>query len=205
MCKTAHCFNKMFFKCIVFLSILCGLFASDCILPSSKTYFASTEALNWTDAREACINVGGELASIITNEEYNSIETFLVQNNKKPANKWSGYWLAGIRHSDGTFYWDTTGTRVGTSVGGWLFNEPNDVSQMEHCIELKWDDEMGYSGWNDISCDTKRRYLCQNTKKEDSRVKSLEDYSFLGQANPKNKVENYRLSFYHLRFPRRRY
>ncbi|XP_030751837.1 CD209 antigen-like protein A isoform X2 [Sitophilus oryzae] len=152
--------------------------------------------LNWTAAREACINADLELASVLLNQEHNAIEKFLLEHIKKEEDIWSGYWLAGIRHHSGSFYWDNTGIKVG--LGGlpprdyhvklWLLGEPNNVSGMEHCLELKWDGI--FSGWNDISCSKRRRYICQSTREGGLREKDSEDYSYLAFPNALNQQVN---------------
>ncbi|XP_030751844.1 uncharacterized protein LOC115879270 [Sitophilus oryzae] len=172
---------------IVVLCVLFGLSASDFMHTSDKTYFLSTENLNWTDAREACIDAGLELASVRSNEERDAIEAFLKEYNPKPTS-WYGYWLAGIKYPNGTFYWDTTDIEVGDNVeNGWLPDEPNDAFNTENCLELKWDEH--HLGWNDFSCDEEKPYICQNPRKEDSNGNSLDDYSFLLKIEPRNQFE----------------
>ncbi|XP_030751967.1 CD209 antigen-like protein E [Sitophilus oryzae] len=179
--------------------VLCGLCASGFVPTVYSTYMLSIEALNWTDAKEACNEAGLELASVISNEERDNIEKFLVENNQKPVDKWSGYWLDGIRYPNGTFYWDTTGTEVGDGVeNGFVLGEPSNAYQKEHCIELKWDDVN--LGWNDYFCAEKKRYLCQNPRKEGPKSEGLDDYSFLDVRNPENLSDHFRDPF-----PRRIY
>ncbi|XP_030751891.1 perlucin-like [Sitophilus oryzae] len=202
MCETVWntftYYYKMFPEVILVLSIFSGLCTSDFVSTPNQNYFLSIESLNWTDAREACINASLELVSVLSNKERDTIQTFLKENNLKPADKWSGYWLAGIRYPNGTFYWDTTETEVGLGVQyGWLFGEPSNADALEHCLELKWDGNN--FGWNDYHCIVEKRYLCQNRRKDGSDTNGLEDYSFLTEENLRNSYRD--RFYYHVRSP----
>ncbi|KAF7284112.1 hypothetical protein GWI33_022571 [Rhynchophorus ferrugineus] len=174
--------NKMLFK-ITLLLIVVYLNVCFCefVETPDKIYFASKEVLNWTDAKNACAEAGLELVSILNKNELLILEIFLKEYQLKPADKWSGYWLAGIRYPNGTFFWDTTSTEVGKDIKAWLPGEPSNAYQKEHCVELKFDKVR--LGWNDYFCVEERKYLCQASRKEVPRGEDLDDYSFLAEKN----------------------
>ncbi|XP_030752002.1 CD209 antigen-like protein B [Sitophilus oryzae] len=198
-------FNKMFFSStnfFVLLSILCHLCTSDFVPTLNSPYLLSTEALNWTDAAKACIGAGLELVSVMSNEERDAIQTFLEENNQIPADIWSGYWLAGIRYPNGIFYWHSTSIKVGDSVeNGWLFGEPSNAYQREHCVELKWNGIR--LGWNDYFCFEKKRYICQNPIKDNNiRSQGMSDYNFLTAENPDESSDYFKDGIYPYRLRR---
>ncbi|KAF7284107.1 hypothetical protein GWI33_022566 [Rhynchophorus ferrugineus] len=67
-----------------------------------------------------------------------------------------GYSLSGIRHPNGTFIWDTTGTKV-VMEKNWEIGEPSNSFYKEHCLELKFGDDEYV--WNDYPCDERRKYM----------------------------------------------
>ncbi|KAF7284113.1 hypothetical protein GWI33_022572 [Rhynchophorus ferrugineus] len=144
-----------------------------------KTYFASKEELNWTDAKNACAESGLELVSILNTKEQELLETFLKEYQLIPEYRWNGYWLSGIRYPNGTFYWDTTGTKVGEDVNGWALGEPNNGFKREHCVEITLNKGASLLAWNDYFCVEERRYLCQSPRKDGPRGQDLDDYSYL--------------------------
>ncbi|XP_076250618.1 salivary C-type lectin 2-like [Rhynchophorus ferrugineus] len=162
----------------IFVTILAiNLYYFEFVRGSDKTYFVSDEAANWTDAKQACREAGMELASVLNEKERVSLEKFIERYKLTPSDKWTGYWLSGIRYPNGTFIWDTTGTQVGEEVNNWQLGEPSNGNSKEHCIELKIVDE--HLGWNDYFCDENRRYICQYIQKERPHGQDLDDYSFL--------------------------
>lgn len=152
------------------MSFLCIGISSEGIIDGSSTFYktygpflVSKEAVNWTDAKTECQNAGLELVSILSEEEQTALKIFIRENKLIPKDKWSGYWLAGMRQDDGKYYWDTTGTEVDSSFQGWSWGEPSHAYGREDCVELKWTDfEIG---WNDYFCDETRRFICQVPRK----------------------------------------
>lgn len=126
-------------------------------------YFVSQGAVNWTDAKQSCKNVGLELASVISEDEQSALELFIIKSGLSPVDKWSGYWLSGKRHEDGNYYWDSTGTKVGETFRGWAWGEPSHAYGREDCVELKG--EYIFLRWNDYFCDETRRYICEIPRK----------------------------------------
>ncbi|KAF7284104.1 hypothetical protein GWI33_022563 [Rhynchophorus ferrugineus] len=111
-----------------------GLSSTEFVSTSKEDkYFASKEAVTWEDAKRTCVQAGYELVSVQSFKEKDRLETFLDDNNLTPKDPYSGYWLAGVRHSNGSFYWDTVNTLLDRDL----------------------------EGWNDLACTDLRRYLCQ--------------------------------------------
>ncbi|XP_076250590.1 salivary C-type lectin 2-like isoform X1 [Rhynchophorus ferrugineus] len=171
----------MFLKIVLLLIVACfsACFKCEFAVTPDKTYFASKETLNWTDAKNACSKAGLELVSVLNTKEQILLETFLREYQLVPADRWSGYWLSGIRYPNGTLYWDTTGTEIGEEVDGWARGEPSNAYEKEHCIELKLDEGANRLGWNDYFCIEERKYLCQTPRKEGPVGQDLNDYSYL--------------------------
>ncbi|XP_076250637.1 salivary C-type lectin 2-like [Rhynchophorus ferrugineus] len=180
----------MFNRLVFFLTVAvlaANLSLCEFVKTWDKSYFASKEAVNWTNAKQACRDAGLELASVLTEKEKTSLEKFIEKNKITPTDKWTGYWLSGIRHPNGTFFWDSTGTQIGEAVTNWQLGEPSNGYNREHCVELKLVDvELG---WNDYFCDENRRYICQNIRKEGPHGQDLPDYRFLTENNTLGTIE----------------
>ncbi|XP_076250542.1 salivary C-type lectin 2-like [Rhynchophorus ferrugineus] len=175
----------------IFIVAIFGVCLGEFVETPDKLYFASKEALNWTEAKKACEKAGLELVSLLNENDKAALESFLKEYKLAPQDAWTGYWLAGIRHPDGKFYWDTTGTKVGEGLSDWLVGEPSNAYFKEHCIELK----QGFNqmGWNDYFCVEARKYLCQVPRAEGPRGEGLRDYSFLAEENRLNERPSYRV------------
>ncbi|KAF7283410.1 hypothetical protein GWI33_000684 [Rhynchophorus ferrugineus] len=78
-----------------------------------------------------------ELVSVQSFKEKDRL-TFLYDNNLTPKNPYSGYWLAGVRRSNGSFSWDTVNRLLDRDLEGWSYGE------------LKFD--YVKLGWNDLAC-----------------------------------------------------
>ncbi|KAF7284108.1 hypothetical protein GWI33_022567 [Rhynchophorus ferrugineus] len=105
---------------IIVTILAINLYYFEFVRGSDKTYFVSDEAANWTDAKQACREAGMELASVLNEKERVSLEKFIERYKLTPSDKWTGYWLSGIRYPNGTFIWDTTGTQVGEETSTWV-------------------------------------------------------------------------------------
>ncbi|XP_071080567.1 uncharacterized protein [Haliotis cracherodii] len=72
--------------------------------PVTYTYFVSYK--NWNDARTTCIQNGGDMASLDTQERFDAVKMFL--NDRKSSGKSiaNSLWIGITRSStDGQFYW----------------------------------------------------------------------------------------------------
>ncbi|XP_066253918.1 uncharacterized protein [Euwallacea similis] len=119
-------------------------------------YFVSDEKLTWFEALTACSNRGLNLM-FPQNFYESSLMRIYISVAHLPSDKYSGYWIGGIRKTDtDDFFW-LDGKPI--DKNGWLLGEPNGFSG-ENCIELKkksYDNEVG---WNNLYCHDLRRYIC---------------------------------------------
>jgi hypothetical protein len=110
----------------------------------------------WSDARAACVAEGGDLASILSEEE----NTFAVAIAKG-----ARVWIGG---SDGAF----EGAWTWSDGSPWRYakwnpGEPNNNywGASEHCAELY--DAYGNGNWNDLPCHLSLHYICKRPQYSD--------------------------------------
>ncbi|CAH1797124.1 unnamed protein product [Owenia fusiformis] len=111
---------------------------------------------NFWEARQQCLNAGGDLASVGTIEEYN----FLAETHYVEA-----HWLGGTaeRAQNGTYHWlDGTPWNASVAQAAWGDGQPSGGNQ--HCTAW-WQSEIGK--WDDKNCDTYYAgYLCKFPKRD---------------------------------------
>ncbi|XP_063952038.1 C-type mannose receptor 2-like [Lytechinus pictus] len=107
----------------------------------------------WTNHRNICQSLGGDLASIRDRSEQAYIVT-LLENEPYPV--WIGL---NDQESEGLFTW-SDGTPV--LYTNWDRNEPNDNGHSEDCIVMFGSNSGNDPGvWNDAECTQKYKSLCQ--------------------------------------------
>jgi hypothetical protein len=106
--------------------------------------------MNYADAHEACLSRGGDLLSIHSQEEQETIGQVAYAS-------YQGHLWIGIndREVEGTFAW-TDGSLV--DFEHWNKNEPNDWGSGEDCGHLYEGNE---NRWNDLPCWHEAGYLCR--------------------------------------------
>jgi len=120
-----------------------------------ETYFGHTnmcykfysDRLLWADANQACIDAGGNLASILDPETNEFITTLTKEYT----------WIGGHRLEDDQDVW---GWADGSewSYENWNGGEPNNAGGREDCVAINW----GQPGrWDDGYIDASYPYLCQ--------------------------------------------
>ncbi|XP_075778589.1 macrophage mannose receptor 1-like isoform X1 [Pelodiscus sinensis] len=109
------------------------------------------EMLTWHAARTACIQLKGNLASILNEEEQAFLITYF---NDISADAWIG--LNNI-NSEYTFLW-TDGKRV--SYTNWARDFP-DYDIEADCIFMKKSPIEEAGKWKDADCQTNKSYVCQ--------------------------------------------
>ena len=125
---------------------------------NGHSYMVYDEPMTWTEAKAACEEKGGHLATVTSREERDFISG-LVETNA--ANNGGGkyhYWLGGTdEKSEGSWEW-VTGETWGYS--NWCENQPNDgINDINHAgqdyLELQVtrgdQGDSEYLTWNDIN------------------------------------------------------
>jgi hypothetical protein len=98
---------------------------------NGHSYYRSTGSMTWTDARQACINMGGHLVTVTTAAENNFI-----------FNLWPSGWIGLTDEvSEGTWRW-VTGEPY--TWGNWNWGEPNNAGNEDY-IQF-----VGNGQWNDL-------------------------------------------------------
>ncbi|CAM4596068.1 macrophage mannose receptor 1-like [Lepidochelys kempii] len=107
----------------------------------------------WIEARDFCRAIGGDLATIHSEEEQNII------NGLKRAHVHKSYWMGlSAFDPDGGFTW-SDGSPV--NYENWADGEPNNYDGNEKCGMFN-----GYTAmqWNDMFCETLGDWICQIKK-----------------------------------------
>uniref|UniRef100_A0A8C5Y4E3 Macrophage mannose receptor 1 n=1 Tax=Microcebus murinus TaxID=30608 RepID=A0A8C5Y4E3_MICMU len=115
------------------------------------------EKKTWFESRDFCRALGGDLASINSKEEQQTIWRLITTSGSYHELFWLG--LTYGSPSEG-FTW-SDGSPV--SYENWAYGEPNNYQNVEYCGELKGDPGMS---WNDINCEHLNNWICQIRKGE---------------------------------------
>uniref|UniRef100_A0A3B3H9A4 C-type lectin domain-containing protein n=1 Tax=Oryzias latipes TaxID=8090 RepID=A0A3B3H9A4_ORYLA len=116
----------------------------------TSCYFLSGESKSWDEARESCRTRGADLVVINTEEE----NMFLSALKKQK------FWIGlSDRDLEGTWKW-VDGSSLTPQF--WEENQPDNGGGMvaygeEDCVEIRFIP----GSWNDISCETSLRWICE--------------------------------------------
>ncbi|ELU14904.1 hypothetical protein CAPTEDRAFT_158497 [Capitella teleta] len=120
---------------------------------SSCYEFVSNPKTNWMDARAKCVERGGHLLALETQEEMD----FIAQ-----CPELSGYriwWTAGNdRDNEGVWEWADVDRPFSSIPGRWYDGEPNDAEGGEHCAHVYLDEG---GTLNDRSCNEAGGFICE--------------------------------------------
>jgi hypothetical protein len=129
----------------IFLPADCSELGEIGELESARCYGVSGIGLTWIEARDACREWGGALASITSTAEDDLLDDVLSTT------VWIG---ASDLESEDTFTWD----------GGEPFEfnrfargQPNDLFAVQDCVERRASDEL----WDDRDCDVVNPFVCE--------------------------------------------
>ncbi|XP_060601390.1 sushi, nidogen and EGF-like domain-containing protein 1 [Ruditapes philippinarum] len=111
----------------------------------SSCYFFSDTLVNWFDARDDCIDIGGGLVEINNRRENNFVRDL------KDIRAWIG--LNDLT-TEGVYVWVSSGNAVGYMK--WEEFEPNNQNDNEDCVEM-YDSGL----WNDADCTLLMAYVCE--------------------------------------------
>ncbi|XP_026188593.1 galactose-specific lectin nattectin-like isoform X2 [Mastacembelus armatus] len=112
-------------------------------------YIFYFNAKDWADAEVSCISVGGNLASIHTQDQYNFVTEMISRSTGSAARTWIGGHDAV---KEGVWLW-SNGEKFDFTF--WAKGEPNNVGQNEDCLELNYQGKP-----NDCDCKFKNPYVC---------------------------------------------
>ncbi|XP_030760682.1 perlucin-like protein [Sitophilus oryzae] len=157
-------YNKIFVLAVYYFAAVNSLiFENNNSSSLNIKYHVSSDEQNWFQALIRCHNAGMELASIRSKTDYDNLDKYLKENGFK-----GGYWLSATNLGNGNYYWASSGSAV--IYSNWLPNQPDNAKlaenkyKGENCIQWGiYNSNPEPSGWNDMHCNYKIRYICQET------------------------------------------
>ncbi|RXN21640.1 macrophage mannose receptor 1-like protein [Labeo rohita] len=122
----------------------------------------SNQMKTWDEALDFCREIGGDLLSI-----HHEADIPWKQGGVYPA--WIGY-----RMYDPTvgFVWSDDSS---SSYQSWATDEPNNLNNIENCVEMRisyWDSD---GAWNDVNCEDKKDWYCQIRKGKTPKEVNITD------------------------------
>ena len=128
---------------------------------SSSPYTLMNEALSWSEAKDACLREGFQLATVQSAAE-NALLVKAAEGNI--------VWIGGTdAKSENTWVWSPSGTTI--SYTNWRRHggkrEPNNNGGNENCIDVNYfwvergKKEVDLGKWNDAKCSIEHKYVCQ--------------------------------------------
>ncbi|XP_074555316.1 uncharacterized protein LOC141811233 [Halichoeres trimaculatus] len=120
-------------------------------LIGQRSFLYVSDRMTWDDAEKNCISLGGHLASVHSQWEYDQIrEVFSDPTNEKPDT-----WIGGSdRKQEGVWRW-TDGSSF--NFRKWCTGEPNNLRSNQNCLHMVY---KGYKCWDDLWCNELRPSLC---------------------------------------------
>ncbi|XP_071157457.1 macrophage mannose receptor 1-like [Mytilus edulis] len=119
---------------------------------SQYCYSFHQDQLSWLDAREVCKNMGGDLASVHSDDE----ETY-IKAKISPFNC-IAVWLGGNdNHQEGGWQW-SDGSPF--NKVNWVPGAPSDKTHRENCINVYVSLK---NGWNDWICNARNGFVCKKS------------------------------------------
>ncbi|XP_023930741.1 macrophage mannose receptor 1-like [Lingula anatina] len=107
----------------------------------------------WSQAREYCIAIGGDLASFHSEDQMRNATSISASSRYTDL-----YWIGLSKPTKSSNYvWSDNSALDYTN---WKAGEPNDHNGREQCVEI---DKYG-GEWNDVNCNARRDVMCQIRK-----------------------------------------
>ena len=128
---------------------------------TSSSYVIGPNPLNYQNAQAYCESIGGQLASIHSESEYNETKALCQDTNSDCWIGLSDTSAEGVwKWEDGTVtdygFVNNDNTNPATGISPWAVEQPDD-GNLEDCIHLR--EFWGYL-WNDDPCSTKYYPIC---------------------------------------------
>uniref|UniRef100_A0AAR2M288 C-type lectin domain-containing protein n=1 Tax=Pygocentrus nattereri TaxID=42514 RepID=A0AAR2M288_PYGNA len=108
-----------------------------------------SQTLDWASAEAYCLNQGANLASIHSENEYQTVKALIRAYDPKQNPTWLGLNNCQKRRS---WFW-SDGTKFGYTK--WNKGEPNNLNE-ECCVHMNW----AGKDWNDIPCNLAYPFVC---------------------------------------------
>ncbi|XP_058889912.1 macrophage mannose receptor 1-like [Acipenser ruthenus] len=156
--ETANCFRN--------LGFVCEMAGGQNIQPTSKPdkhcdpgyllfgdscyHFESDFAKNWQDAKQQCLNDGGDLASI------HSPETLSFLTAHMSGSSWVGL---NDKQAEGTYVWSDGSPKDFEII--WSEGQPDNWEDNEDCVQLYGPDAWTPGFFNDQNCDYSYPFICK--------------------------------------------
>ncbi|XP_076821867.1 sushi, von Willebrand factor type A, EGF and pentraxin domain-containing protein 1-like isoform X1 [Clavelina lepadiformis] len=147
--------------------------------PARKTSYSDKEYLifriekNFNDARDACQNLGGDLALVKTEMIQNALSTIMGSLGRTPFSY--GYFIGMTdQKQEGRWHW-LDDTRL--THRNWNWREPNNAGN-EDCGSMSRN-----GGWNDLACWRKTYYICERDMDPCSDTVCMNDGRCVADSN----------------------
>ncbi|KAL0967023.1 hypothetical protein UPYG_G00303570 [Umbra pygmaea] len=113
---------------------------------------SQTEKKTWYEAREYCKMIGGDLLSIHSAADLNSLDYHVSGN----------FWIGLSAQEPSSGYTWTDGSPL--SFQYWQYGEPNNYNGVESCAEMLMYYDQTVGSWNDADCDANKEWVCELRK-----------------------------------------
>ncbi|XP_044206587.1 galactose-specific lectin nattectin-like [Thunnus albacares] len=117
----------------------------------SRCFIFHFQEKDWADAEVTCVDIGGNLASIRTADDYSALRNMVNGSTGTDKATWIGGYDAV---KEGVWKW-SDGKKF--DFNGWHKGEPNNSGGAENCMEINFREQ---DFVNDAKCDEKRSFIC---------------------------------------------
>ncbi|XP_062849686.1 lactose-binding lectin l-2-like [Trichomycterus rosablanca] len=108
------------------------------------------ESMNWASAERHCVNLGANLISIHSEDEYQLVKALIRAHDPSENPTW-----IGLSDCQELYQWVwSDGTKFNYTK--WNPNEPNALNK-ECCVHMNFAKQ---KNWNDIPCEIKYPFVC---------------------------------------------
>lgn len=117
----------------------------------------------WKGAVDFCNKNGWKLAVVNSEAKQKKIESIgkkLDEFKRGKVELWIG---ANDLAKKGRFVWEAN--KKPLEYTNWMSGMPDNRGGKEHCVHMWYEKAKNYNwGWNDVVCESKRRFVCQSKK-----------------------------------------